>query len=251
MKTPPYGRMRARFPASELRYHRSNIELLCEYLSQSEFLIGGEKRRIAIAEFGVNGNPEDDDSLANQAASFAYGYCKAAAQDMIESVIYYRQVDSLAEEGVYFGLWETGTDDSADMTEKKPIYDVFKYIDTPRSTEFSTSYISRLGAAGWDAVVPGFYVEQFGTRELFEGTAVETDASRTRLPVFRSSTSIPARCTASARPRALRRLIYARHRALSTTREMSCARARCMPHSPHGAERICRCQSLFSERTDA
>ena len=165
----------------------SNIELLCEYLSQSEFLIGGEKRRIAIAEFGVNGNPEDDDSLANQAASFAYGYYKAAAQDMIESVIYYRQVDSLAEEGVYFGLWETGTDDSADMTEKKPIYDVFKYIDTPRSTEFSTSYISRLGAAGWDAVVPGFYVEQFGTRELFEGTAVETGRipySFTRFSLF-------------------------------------------------------------------
>lgn len=165
----------------------SNIELLCEYLSQSEFLYRGEKRSIAVAEFGVNGNPEDEDSLADQAASFAYGYYKAAAQGMIESVIYYRQVDSLAEEGVYFGLWETGSDESTDMTAKKPIYDVFKYIDTPRSTEFSTGYISRLGAAGWDAVVPGFYVEQFGTRELCEGSPIEAGRipySYTRFSLF-------------------------------------------------------------------
>lgn len=165
----------------------SNIELLCEYLSQQEYLFDGAKRRIAVAEFGVSGDPENEESLADQAASFAYGYYKAASQDMIESVIYYRQVDSRAEVGVYFGLWETGSDEGEDMTERKPIYDVFKYIDTPRSAEISGEYISRLGAAGWDAVIPGFYVETFGTRELYEGLTADPDSipySFTRFSLF-------------------------------------------------------------------
>lgn len=149
----------------------ANIEVLCEYLGQESFLIDGKPRSIAIAEFGVSAEPDNAEALEKQAAAFAYAYYKAAALDTVESVIYYRHVDNRYENGVFFGLWRYGEGEDDIQGSSKPIYDVFRYIDTQRSAEFSDKYLGAAGLSGWDAAVPGFNISNYTVR------TVETSAA--------------------------------------------------------------------------
>ena len=144
----------------------ANIEVLCEYLGQESFLIDGSSRRIAIAEFGVSAEPDDSEALEKQAAAFAYAYYKVAALDAVESVIYYRHVDNRYENGVFFGLWRYGDGEDEIQGSAKPIYDVFRYIDTQRSAEVSNKYLGAAGLSGWDAAVPGFNISNYTVRNV-------------------------------------------------------------------------------------
>lgn len=146
----------------------ANIDVLCEYLSQNEFLYENKKRNIVITEFGVNTDPADETSLAHQAAAYAYAYYKASSLDMIEAFIYYRHVDSVAENGIYFGLWSSRPDTLSSPYQKKPIYDVFKYIDTDRSSEITQGCLQVLGIEKWEDLIGDFSQTSVSKIQKFE-----------------------------------------------------------------------------------
>lgn len=150
----------------------SNIQVLCDYLKRSELLYHGQPRSIAITEFGISADPSDTAALDKQAAAFAYAYYKAAVLDGVESVIYCRQIDNRLENGVFFGLCTYGNKESEIYGERKPVYDVFRYIDTQRSLEFSEKYLSVLGVTEWSSLIYGFDVNTYIKRTIIEKAAV-------------------------------------------------------------------------------
>lgn len=150
----------------------ANIQVLCDYLKQSILLYRGQTRSILIAEFGISADPSDTAALDKQAAAFAYSYYKAAALDGIEAVIYCRQVDNRLENGVYFGLCTYGSKESEAYGERKPVYDVFRYIDTQRTLEFSEKYLSDLGVTSWNSLIYGFDPNIYSERRVIEESSI-------------------------------------------------------------------------------
>ncbi len=96
----------------------ANINVLTYALSKNYTFAGG--RRSVICAFGVSGDPADDSTLGNQAASYAYAYYKAAADSDIDALI-------------YSPLYDSGEDKrglAAENGAKKPVWEVFALIDT-------------------------------------------------------------------------------------------------------------------------
>ena len=87
-------------------------------------------------------------------------------------MIYCRQIDNRLENGVFFGLCTYGNKESEIYGERKPVYDVFRYIDTQRSLEFSEKYLSFLGVTEWSSLIYGFDVNTYIKRTIIEKAAV-------------------------------------------------------------------------------
>lgn len=132
-----------------------NINVACDFMNGQTMLYNGKSRDIIIGEFGINADPGIQNELANQAASYAFAYYKAAASSQISAIIYHRHVDSAAEQNMYFGLWENRPDTVVTPLSQKPIYDVFKYIDITPPSEMASSVLGMIGADIWTSVSPG------------------------------------------------------------------------------------------------
>ncbi|WP_329258895.1 DUF5722 domain-containing protein [Actinoallomurus sp. NBC_01490] len=145
-----------------------NIQVLPRYLAQDGLKFGGEQRRVILSEQGLNAKDYTTENLRLQAAAFAYAYYKIAFTGGIDAFILHRHVDHEGEGGLRLGLWTWDPDHpfSAAPGEHKPIYDVFKYIDTPqslRATEFAKTII---GISDWKAVIPNFDPAKLARRSL-------------------------------------------------------------------------------------
>lgn len=121
-----------------------NLEVLTNYVKNT----WGSNVRIILSEVGftaANGQQEA------QAASLAYTYYKAQFDDMVDSVIFRALRDDPNEtpSGFYFGFL------NADGT-KRPVYDVFKYMDTPSYQSATTASLQRMGISDWSQVIAGF-----------------------------------------------------------------------------------------------
>ena len=75
---------------------------------------------------------------------------------------------------IYFGLCTYGNKESETYGERKPVYDVFRYIDTQRTLEFSEKYLSDLGVTSWNSLIYGLDVykrQHLNTAENISVTA--------------------------------------------------------------------------------
>lgn len=165
-----------------------NIELICDALGGEAFLYNGRKRTVLVSEFGVSGVNYreataqdgialvDDDTTADQAASFVYAYYKALFNPDIEALIWHRHVDHLGEDGLYYGLWTADSESIVTPAKKKTIYSVFEYIDTERSLDVANFALKIIGAGDWSEVIPGFKdSERLALRDTIETIPVLAD----------------------------------------------------------------------------
>jgi hypothetical protein len=131
-----------------------NLQVLPNYLQQSEFLFNGQQRRIILSEQGFH--TEDPDSLYYQllqAAAYSYAYYKVLFNDSIDSFILHRHVDH-GMEGYNLGVWTQVNTDHPD--EKKYLWNVMKKIDTSES-EYVTNFAkAAIGISDWSEVIPGW-----------------------------------------------------------------------------------------------
>lgn len=124
-----------------------NIDVVTDYLQQPEFLTSeGQVRPIILSEMGFTSTYGED----VQAAAFAYAYYIAENNPYIDAMILSRETDAAEEvaQGLALGI-------SYQNGRKKYIYDVFRYIDTEKSgeyTEFAKRYI---GIEEWNEVIDG------------------------------------------------------------------------------------------------
>lgn len=123
----------------------SNIHVVTDYLQRPEFLTSsGEVRSVILSELGYTSSYGED----VQAAAFAYTYYIAENNQHIDALVLSRQTDAASEvaEGLALGICHSNG-------QRKYVYEVFKYIDTEYSaqyTEFAKAYI---GIQSWDQVI--------------------------------------------------------------------------------------------------
>ncbi len=121
-----------------------NIEVLTDYMEQEQFLTDdGEVRSIILSEQGYTSTSGE----ALQAAAFAYAYYKTENNPHIDSFLLNRQTDAPEEvaQGLAFGLNHAGGG-------RKQIYNVFKYIDTPKHAEYTEFAKGIIGISNWNEI---------------------------------------------------------------------------------------------------
>lgn len=100
-----------------------NIDILINYMHQGHFLNpAGEVRSISLAEIGYTSSF----GTAQQEASVAYGYLKAASIPDIDAFMLFRQTDEASEmeSNLALGLYDLNGN-------KKPAYEIYKNLGTP------------------------------------------------------------------------------------------------------------------------
>lgn len=119
----------------------SNLEILQQYLELDDHRYDGKVRDVYLTESGLSSLFAGKEDNANhdyerQAAYVAYAYYKVAHLDCIKAFNYYRLKDHPDEEsaGATFGLLTSSG-------EKKPSYEVYKYVDTDKSFEVANKYL--------------------------------------------------------------------------------------------------------------
>lgn len=108
-----------------------NLSVLTNYIRNTY----GEGTRIILSEQGYSSLWNGANVSAQQSESVALSYYLAMADPMVDSFIYYTQVDQnlLTKVGSAYGLWKVSRKEKA--TSKKPSWSVYKYMDTDQSTE--------------------------------------------------------------------------------------------------------------------
>lgn len=152
-----------------------NINVFTDFMSAQEFLYNGEVRSVIISEFGVSADPTSNSALEQQAASYAYAYYSAQANDKIDAFIYSRQIDKKENDSLYTGLW------TLSPRTQKPISKIFKDIDTAPADEVSSFALRIIGATGWSSVIPGF-TEQKPARSLSTDGPVLAESKHYKKP---------------------------------------------------------------------
>ena len=123
----------------------ANIEVLVNYLRQDHFRKDdGEVRSILISELGYTSRAGE----AYQAAAYAYAYYKMEAYEEIDGFLLNRETDAAEEvaQGLAFGLSGAGGN-------RKQIYNVFKYIDTPQHAEYTNFAKDIIGISNWSEII--------------------------------------------------------------------------------------------------
>lgn len=133
-----------------------NLKVLTDYV-KNHF---GSNVRIILSEQGYTTNGNFD----QQAAALAYSYYAAEFNDMIDAFIYRTYYDTYHEaaQNFHFGLID-GYDSSA-VSNKRPIYYVFKYMDTAQSSSYCDRYLSTIGVSSWSQIIPNYDSSVFTTR---------------------------------------------------------------------------------------
>ena len=138
----------------------ANIDILCRFLSQTEFLFDDEVRRCIVSEFAaatpaVSETVDVTTAEKQQAAAFAYAYYKAASISYIDAVIYGSHIDA-PEGSPAAGLWtcQPGTENT--RNSKKYIYDIFKNIDVKEVSPLTDFALPILSITSFSDSIEGF-----------------------------------------------------------------------------------------------
>ncbi|MHB8955579.1 MAG: DUF5722 domain-containing protein [Pirellulaceae bacterium] len=129
-----------------------NIEVLDAWVRQPRTMyLGKQRRTLHLTEQGPNSPDYSETSLNEQAAAMAYLWVKLERLDSITMFHYHNWVDNRGEGGLRIGL-RRFPDDQDDPLGRKPIWHVFRALDSPdqaRATEFAKEII---GIRNWSEV---------------------------------------------------------------------------------------------------
>lgn len=139
-----------RYDADIVSY--KNLELLVAYMKLPQFLYKGKRRRIHLTEQGFSNPDSADRNLQIQAAAMAYGMKKVNGLDGIDAHILHRWVDHAQEGGLNLGLVHKMPGTVCDAGTKKPSFDVYAAIGTPREEEVCRFALTIIGINSWDEI---------------------------------------------------------------------------------------------------
>ena len=168
-----------------------NIDVLADFLKKEEIAYEGNAREYYVTEYGA-GTPHgtlnagdydpakiSDQSLNEQVASYIYSYYMFYFNGA-KSYLLHRQIDVSYESGENMGLWFRQAGSESDLYGKKPLWEVFRYIDTEYSLQYTTPYLKYITKypssevpKSWSEIIPGFdarKLERAPVEECFELT---------------------------------------------------------------------------------
>jgi hypothetical protein len=128
-----------------------NLEVLDAWVRQPRARFKGRPRTIHLTEQGLNSPDYGEASLRDQAAGMAYAWTKVEALPTIEAFQYHNWVDNRGEGGLRIGL-RRFPDDKDDPHGKKPIWHVYRALETPGQAAAIEPYKAVLGVKEWAEV---------------------------------------------------------------------------------------------------
>ncbi|HEX8912064.1 MAG TPA: DUF5722 domain-containing protein, partial [Humisphaera sp.] len=129
-----------------------NIEVLDAWARQPRAMyLGRRVRTIHLSEQGFNSPDYSAKSLRDQAAGVAYAWAKVRDLPSVEAFQYHNWIDNRHEGGLRIGL-RRFPDDETDPLGKKPAWEVYRALGTPRQAEVTAPYLGVVGAKSWDDV---------------------------------------------------------------------------------------------------
>lgn len=172
--------------ADTAHYTVRNLNTLTDLLDGEKYRApDGQPRRLLISGLEipavtVGGTPSETEAN-RQAASYAYAYMTCVQNGRVEALIYSRHADPApdAGESALCGLWtveKKGTEPALPAATR-PIYNVFKVIDTTESATLSSGLTAIMGAsytklesAMAGKTLPVTFVKGTGKLQSFEET---------------------------------------------------------------------------------
>lgn len=162
-----------------------NIGILTKYIRQKY----GSSTRIILSEQGYTSRQWGSDVQKEQSAAIAYSYYLTESDSMIDSFIMNRHVDHNVEvaQGLSLGLWTTDTSSGRQewAGTKKDSWNVFKYMDTNRSTQVTAPSLSVIGIDKWSDVIPHF------NKKLYSKTQIASAPLR-QVAGYQRSAAVPS-----------------------------------------------------------
>jgi len=129
-----------------------NIEVLAAWTKDTGTFFNGSKRRVIhFSEQGPNSKSYTPNDLTEQAASLAYVWKKMKALDGIETFQYHFWRDFRGEGGLRLGL-RRFPDDIDAPSGKKPIWNLYQSLDTPKENEACAFALPIIGIKDWEEV---------------------------------------------------------------------------------------------------
>lgn len=129
-----------------------NLEVLDAWVKQPETLYKGkQKRTVFLSEQGLNSRDYTEASLMEQAAGMAYAWKKLKPLDGIDAFQYHNWQDNRGEGGLRLGLRRFPDDEEAPGA-RKPIWYVYKSLDTAREDSVSAFAKDIIGIDNWEQV---------------------------------------------------------------------------------------------------
>lgn len=150
----------------------NNIGVLKDFLEEEPYLYQNTRRSVIIDDFAVHGTSGDDASQERQAASFVYAYYTASGAEFIDAFIWHRIMDGAGEQ-CSLGLRQLDA-------EEKPIYELFREIDTQRGSKAAEQYAKIVGERKWSSIIKGFSKNQAETTKLFTAVGESSDLETVR-----------------------------------------------------------------------
>lgn len=147
-----------------------NLDIFTNYMQGASRLYNSGVRPIAITEIGFTAIDSSTINQYAQAAFYAYAYYKAEANKFIDAfhMRCYQDAPEEVVQGLSFGLYDLNGN-------KRLIYDVMKYIDTPAGSTYSEKYLGYLGVSSWKQLVPGYDSLPFVAGSSFTGLAYDKE----------------------------------------------------------------------------
>ncbi|MGN6435267.1 MAG: DUF5722 domain-containing protein [Agriterribacter sp.] len=130
-----------------------NVEVLNAWVKQPYTMFLGKKRRtVFLSEQGPNSRDYTKKSLDEQAASMAYVWKKIKNLDAIDAFQFHNWRDNRGEGGLRIGL-RRFPDDQEDPGGKKPVWYVFRDIETPREDSACEFAKPIIGISEWEEIL--------------------------------------------------------------------------------------------------
>lgn len=129
-----------------------NIEVLDQYLRQTQFLFEGKPRTIVLSEQGYHTPDYSQKSMLDKAAAIAYTWEKIMPLDSIESFHYHRWVDHPQEGGLKVGLRTLPESGKPFGDRKEPAFSVFSALETEAHGKAIEPFKSIIGIDDWSEI---------------------------------------------------------------------------------------------------
>lgn len=135
-----------------------NLEVLDAWVSQPHVLFCGKPREIQFTEQGLNSPDYSEKSLLDQAAGMAYTWEKLRRMKNVTAYQYHLWADAYEEGGLRLGLRKY-YDAEDDPYGKKPIWYLYRALETPEYEKVRDSYKPIIGINSWDEVCFGVEIQ--------------------------------------------------------------------------------------------
>lgn len=129
-----------------------NLEVLDAWVREpAQRFLGQHVRSVHLTEQGPNSPDYSPQALQEQAAALAYVWQKVRRLDAIEGFQYHNWVDHREEGGLRIGL-RRFPDDPDDPAGRKPVWHVYRTLDTPEEDAATAFALPLIGIKDWAEV---------------------------------------------------------------------------------------------------